>query len=76
MNNAFEVTPDDVSTALANIGKPVTDDSAQAMFDEYIAAEADRIEKAALYGNEIEEQTNYAHAEIIAILKEAGVVKP
>ena len=75
INTAFEVAPDDVETALANIKQPVSEDAAQILFDKYIAPESDRIEKAALWGNDMDQQTDYAHEEIVLILKEAEAIK-
>jgi hypothetical protein len=44
------------------------------LLHDVIAPEDGRIEKAALYGNEMEEQTEYAYQEIAKILREAGVL--
>ena len=74
MNTAFEVTADDVLVVMANNLKPVTIEQAENLFDLHISLNADEIEDAALHGNDIDEQTSYAHDKIKEILTEAGVL--
>ena len=74
MNLAFEVTVNDVLVVMANNNHPISEEDAEVLFDEYILSNADEIEKAALYGNELEEQTDYAYDKITEILVRAGVI--
>jgi hypothetical protein len=74
MSMAFEVSEDDLSTVLDKHNVRYTDESLAKMFDEHIMDEDSRIEKAALYGNDMDEQANYAQEEIEKILKEKGVI--
>lgn len=72
MNTAFEVTQDDVEVVLgresfkkriadANLTISTGNDDAEKIFDEL---DMDSIEKAALRGDSMDEQTNLAHDEI------------
>jgi len=74
MSYAFQVTADDVELVMNAHSQGVSAEEAEEIFDQHIAPQAERIEKAALYGNEMEEQTEYAHKEIAAILVEEGVL--
>lgn len=58
---AFQVTEDDVYYALTTNGVRVTEEQCGEMYE---LLEHDAIEKAALYGNNMDEQTGYAHQEI------------
>jgi len=79
MSQAFEITPDDVANVLASnvlsrgldAGETLEHLAAELMTDLDFAA----IEDAALYGDDIEEQTDYAHDEIARQLRQAGVLK-
>lgn len=68
MNTAFEVTPDDVANVLNahNIDKDADDIHGQ--------LDHDALEEAALWGDDIDEQTNYACQEIEKQLKEMGIL--
>lgn len=63
MSLAFEITPEDVQTVFANhFGEHISEESAEEILDNYI--HADDVESAALRGDDIDKQTNYAHDEI------------
>jgi hypothetical protein len=66
MSIAFEITPEDVQNVLHKNNKKADPDTLYALLD--TAA----VEKAALYGNDIEEQTQYAYDEIERQLKQEG----
>jgi len=74
MSAAFEITSEDVRSVMEINGRPVDEATAEKLLHDVIAPEDGRIEKAALYGNEMEEQTEYAYQEIAKILREAGVL--
>jgi len=74
MSTAFEITSEDVRNVMEANGRPVNESTAEKLFKDMIAPEDGRIEKAALHGNEMEEQTEYAYQEIAQILREAGVL--
>ena len=74
MSTAFEITSEDVRNVMEANGRPVNESTAEKLFKDTITPEDGRIEKAALYGNEMEEQTEYAYQEIAQILREAGVL--
>jgi len=74
MSTAFEITSEDVRNVMKLNGYSVDEAAAEKIFQDVIAPEDGRIEKAALYGNEMEEQTKYAYQEIAKILREAGVL--
>lgn len=67
MSIAFEITEDDVSAALVKL-----DPKAKKFVDIYGLTPAKifdrlnlaKVERAALHGDELDEQTNYAHEEI------------
>ncbi len=75
MNTAFEVTAEDVKLVMNSCRQGVSWEQAQGLFDQHIKPEGSRIEKAALHGNDICKQTEYAHQEIAAVLREKGVLK-
>lgn len=61
MSNAWETTTDDILNVIHELGKKSDTDKVEEIYNEldlYI------IEDAALQGNDIEEQTNYAYDEI------------
>jgi phosphosulfolactate synthase (CoM biosynthesis protein A) len=66
MNIAFEITPEDVGLVCAAHRLHVNHDELFEKLDH------DRIEKAALYGNDIETQSDYAYQNIEEQLKELG----
>ena len=74
MGNAFEISEEDVAIVMAQHGHLISDEYAYTLFDNYVSNEADVVEKSALAGGDMDEQTNYAHAEIATILKEAGIL--
>lgn len=57
MSTAFEITSEDVRSVMEINGRPVDEATAEKLLHDVIAPEDGRIEKAALYGNEMEEQT-------------------
>lgn len=70
MGLAFGISVDDVAAVLASHGvSQITEDELNNLFE---SLDEVRVEKAALYGNDMDEQTNYAHAEIAVQLKEHG----
>ncbi len=75
MNTAFQISQEDLRVVLMANNIPHTDDYVEKMFEKFITPESDRIEKAALYGNDINEQTEYAHDEICKILCEKKVIR-
>lgn len=74
MSTAFEITVEDVENVFEQAGKPISSAQAEKIFDEVIAPEDGRIEKAALWGNDMETQTSYAYQEIKTILIEAKLL--
>lgn len=76
-STAFETTPDDVLSVMAVAGRPLTFAQAETLFGQHVAEQAGaggRIERAALHGDDLEDQTEYAHQEIGALLQECGVL--
>ena len=61
MSLAFEVTIEDVETAMKTMGDSVTDKSAEDIFDNL---DYGQIEKEALRANDMDEQIKYALDEI------------
>lgn len=61
MSMAFEITQEDVENVLQQHGVAFTEQEAQELFDEL---DHGSVEQAALYGNDMDEQTNYAYVEI------------
>ena len=59
MSNAWETTVDDVITVLEKMGENTS--KANEIFNDL---DFDTIEEAALYGDEMDEQIEYAHKEI------------
>lgn len=71
MSFAFEVTDEDVWAVLREMGVECTLDSQEVKVAlEKIQAQDDRVTKAALYGDDLDEQTRYAREEIKGILSE------
>lgn len=72
MGMAFGVTIDDVAAVLARNGQAKrSDEELDELLDNL---DVDRIERDALYGDDMDQQTDYAYASIEAQLKEQGVV--
>lgn len=70
MGMAFGISVDDVALVLASHGVSlITDDELNNLFE---SLDGDIIEHAALAGNDMDEQTAYAHAEIASQLKDRG----
>lgn len=69
--NAFEITQEDVNTVLSAHNIVKTPKERERIFDDLDCGE---IEGAALYGDEMEEQTNYAYQEIENQLKAEGIL--
>ena len=72
MGMSFGVTIDDVATVLARNGHSKR--SAEALDALLDNLDVDRIERDALYGDDIDQQTDYAYDSIEAQLKEQGVL--
>jgi hypothetical protein len=70
MSMAWETTEDDVQNVLNAHG--LTNVDAQDFCNEQL--NADRVEDAALRGNDMDTQTNYAYQSIEEQLKEAGLL--
>lgn len=71
---AFEVTVDDVFTVLNNHNVILTTEQIEQIFDDIIAPSAGAIESAAMCGNDLDEQTDFAHNEIALLLKDNGFI--
>ena len=69
MSNAWETTLDDVILALGGLDRKVSDEEASKILD---SLDADAIEQAALCGDEMEQQTEYAYQEIRRQITEGG----
>lgn len=70
MGMAFGISVDDVALVLASHGVSlITEDELNNLFE---SLDGDIIEHAALAGNDIDEQTSYAHAEITSQLRDRG----
>jgi len=69
---AFETTPEDIKVVLAAHGAANPETMARAV--ESLSAESDRIEKAALWYLDIDDQTASALDEIENVLIEEGVL--
>lgn len=61
MSNAWQTTVDDVMGAMEQNGTPVEWDEAEQLINEL---DHGKIERAALSGDDMDEQTDYAYAEI------------
>ncbi len=78
-STVYEVTPDDVRKVLADAKHPVNLEQAEAIYAEHIASEAGeggRIERAALYAQNLPAEIAFAHEEIAAILRAKGALPP
>ncbi|MBI6727140.1 hypothetical protein YA0089_26360 [Pseudomonas viridiflava] len=72
MSTAFGISVDDIKTvASERLGVELSDERAEDLFDD-INGRA--VELAALHGDEMDEQTEYAHVEIKEQLIDLGVV--
>ena len=71
MSNAFEITNDDVENVLSRNNVKSNTILVKSIFD---ILDHGLIEKAALYGDDIEEQTEYAYKEIESQLKILNIV--
>ncbi|MDU8351102.1 hypothetical protein RYA05_04230 [Pseudomonas syringae pv. actinidiae] len=72
MSTAFGISVDDIKTvASERLGVGLSDERAEDLFDD-INGRA--VELAALHGDEMDEQTEYAHVEIKEQLIDLGVV--
>lgn len=70
MGMAFGISVDDVALVLASHGVSlITEDELNNLFE---SLDGDIIEHAALAGNDMDEQTSYAHAEIASQLRDRG----
>jgi len=65
MNNGFEITEIDVESVANRLGLKLSDEEIDGFLTEY----GDQIAKAALRGNDMDTQTEYAYEEIGDILK-------
>lgn len=79
---AFELSEDDVANVLqqnaaqvANSGGRTFAQLAEEIFDNWDAGDIGRIEAAALTGDDLDDQTDAAYAEIRVILVEQGILK-
>lgn len=71
MGMAFEITEDDVEHGLSKHIKDVSREMIENAFEEI---DHDRVEKSALYGNEMEEQLEYALKDIEEQLQELEII--
>lgn len=72
MSTAFGISVDDIKTvASERLGVQLSDERAEDLFDD-INGRA--VELAAMHGDEMDEQTEYAHIEIKEQLIDLGVV--
>lgn len=71
MGMAFEITEDDVEHVLSKHIKDVSREMIENAFEEI---DHDRVEKSALYGNEMEEQLEYALKDIEEQLQELEII--
>ena len=75
MSMAWETTSNDVLIVMEQNGIQVDVDMEEWKVDEIVAKlDHDAVEKAALYGDEMEQQTEYAYKEITRQLKEMGEI--
>ena len=71
MSIAFEITNEDIQNVLTRHESSLNVDDNEDLFDA-VMAESARIEAAALHGDDIEAQTEYAYSAIEDILMETG----
>lgn len=67
MSFAWETTVEDLKNVLARMGRKLRPESVKVTYEEL---DQGAIEKAALYGNDMDEQTRYAYDEIERQIKE------
>lgn len=72
MGMAFGITIDDVAAVLERNGQAKRSDKELDALLENL--DVDRIERDALYGNDMEQQTDYAYDSIEEQLKEQGIL--
>lgn len=72
MSMAFGISSDDVLAVASRRGVPITDEEAERWLE---ALDTDLVEDAALYGNDLDTQTDYALDEIERQLVAAGYLK-
>lgn len=73
-NTGFEIVAEDVQNAFANIGQYLSIELAEECHNKFTQEMLDSVEDAALYGNDIEEQTRNAYDEIIKIVNQNGLL--
>lgn len=74
MGLGFEVTPEDVQAVMAMEGRPVSYGEAEALLDEHVVPAEGQIGRAALRGNDLDQQTDYAYQAIADVLRRAGLI--
>jgi hypothetical protein len=72
MGMAFGISEDDVLAVALNAGQPMTEAKASEAFDQI---DGDEVEEAALYFDDMDEQTGAAHEEIRRQLIGLGYLK-
>lgn len=70
-NMAFAISEDDVAAVMSKHRANVTSDMIQ---DAYDALNHDRVEKSALYGNDLDSQTELAYQDIEEQLRELKLI--
>ena len=71
MSNAWETTTDDVLNVVHQLGKKIDGDTCHTILEEL---DQFAIENAALNGDDIDEQTQYAYDEMKMQIHEKGLV--
>lgn len=71
MSNAWETTPDDILNVIHDMGKKAGPDKVHEILDNL---DQFKIEDAALYGDDMDEQTNYAYEEIKKQITEGNII--
>ncbi len=71
----FEITPDDILVIFQNHNINIDDQTIEDIFNEFIKPEMYAIEKVAMYGNDMDEQTEIAYKEIKKILKDNNLLR-
>lgn len=69
--SAFEITAEDVMNVCSGLGKDIEFDEAERLLDELDRV---KVTEAALHGDDMEQQTVYAHEEIERQLKELNLL--
>lgn len=75
MQLAFELTPDDTLAVLIRLGLPTDEASVSRAFG-LVTSHQDRIIRAALYGEDLETQTQYALDDIENLLRDRYGLPP